>query len=259
MDIIQTAILGIVQGATELLPISSSGHLILFSNLVFSKPISTLLLTSLHLGTTLAILFSYREFFFKNVLKDSKLKTFLYIAIATIPAGILGILFEDTIAQKLHSNYIVVAMLILVGVLMILAESLPAFTRGKIKKWEDIKLWQAITIGIGQAFALIPGTSRSGSTTLVAMALGVEKFKAIEYSFILGTPILLGSFIYSIISTQNSLNYLFTAEVGVGILFSALTGYLAITLLKRLSTKNFLTIFGIYRILLGVILLLTLL
>lgn len=257
MDIIQTAILGIVQGATELLPISSSGHLILLSNLVFSKDISTLLLTSLHLGSTLAILFAYKEFFFKSLRNRTKIRTLIYIVIATIPAALLGIFFEDKIERYLHGNYIIAVMLILVGVLMIVFEK--TFIKPTIKKWEDISLAKSILIGLGQSLALIPGTSRSGSTTLVAMALGVEKYKAIEYSFILGTPILLGSFIYSVSSTPNAIEQIFTKEVIIGIFLSALTGYLAITILKKYSKKNFLTFFGIYRVIVGTLLLLTLL
>lgn len=257
MDLIETIILGLVQGVTELLPISSSGHLLLISDLVFNKDISTFLLTSLHLGTTIAILISFRGFFYENLFKKFNIKPFLYIGIATVPAALFGTLLKDLIEDVLRGNIIIVAMLIFIGFVMILVENSKWIkNRASVKRIEDITLFQAILMGIGQSLALIPGTSRSGSTTITGMLLGIEKFKALEYSFILGIPVMLGSFAFELISQDGSFQSLTTPTTLVGILISALTGFLAIEILKSFSKKNFLTFFGVYRVLLGVILLL---
>jgi undecaprenyl-diphosphatase len=216
------------------------------------------MLTALHLGTTIAILIGYRDFFFKDLLSSRKLRTLLYIAIATIPAALLGVLLESAIQQTLHSNYIVILMLILVGAAMVWIENSGYGRRPTITRWEDISWWQALIIGLGQSLALIPGTSRSGASTITAMLLGVEKFKAIEYSFILGAPILLGSFLYAMYSTPGSLETVLTTPVVVGIVISGLVGFIAIQILKRFSKSKFLTFFGVYRIVLGTLLLLIL-
>jgi undecaprenyl-diphosphatase len=258
MDTVQTSVLGFVQGLTELLPVSSSGHLILLSNIAFSQDISTLLLTSLHLGTTLAIVFAYRDFFFKELFSLGKLRTLFYIALATIPAALLGVMFESAIEERLHSNLVVVIMLILVGIVMIWVENSRKFNKAKITKWEDIRWWQALLIGLGQSLALIPGTSRSGASTITGVLLGIDKFKAIEYSFLLGAPVLLGSFFYSIYSTPDSVSFILSTPVLVGMLISAITGYISIEVLRRFSRSKFLTFFGVYRILLGILILLTL-
>src|SRR5690606_21113791 len=106
--------------------------------------------------------------------------------------------------------------LVLIGVLMIIIENKPLSNKGKMKRWEDISVVQAVTIGFSQALALIPGTSRSGATTVTGVLLGLEKYAALQFSFILGAPVLLGTFLYEVIKTPNSIGLLLQVTTLIG-------------------------------------------
>jgi undecaprenyl-diphosphatase len=262
MNTFKIFVLSIVQGITELLPISSSGHLILMGKLLdFDIGGDTLFLSVLHLGTTLAIIVFYRKTLFKNLFTEKKIVFYLKLLLASIPAAILGFLFEDYITSKLHSTSVIAISLIVVGVLFIVFENIK---RKNIKmKIEDIPTWKMIIIGIGQSLALIPGTSRSGITTLTGMALGLQKYTAFKFSFILGIPILLGSSIYEVTRSYLSSGEpsMFTASMALvrmapWILITFLVGYLSLIIVKKFNKKRWLTLFGIYRIILGLLILL---
>ena len=262
MNTLKMVILSIVQGITELLPISSTGHLILTGKLLnFDISGDLFFLSVLHLGTTLAIIVFYRKILFKNFFTKGKWIFFLKILIASIPTAIIGFLFEDYISSVLHGNIVIAISLILVGILFILFENLKRDE--KIIDPESIPLWKMVIIGIGQTLALIPGTSRSGITTLTGMALGLEKYSAFQFSFIIGIPALLGSCLYEIVKTYLSTTdpSLLTASLSVvkmfpTILLTFVIGYGSLFLVSKFKKKKWLTVFGIYRIIIGILILL---
>lgn len=250
METLKVILLAIQQGITELLPISSSAHLILTSQLLKIN-MDTYLLSVLHLGTTIALLIYFWNFLFKDILKKEKLSLYLKILISTIPAGIVGLLFESVIEDRFRGNLIIAISLIVWGVIMILVER-----RKEIKQQELITVsWkQSLLMGIAQIFALIPGGSRSGITTIVGIFAGLNKYTALQYSFLLGLPLLLAAPIYEIVKEypQRVLNI---TDI-LGIFIAGVVSYIALLLLEKYSKRKWLTVFGIYRIVLGTIVLL---
>lgn len=260
MENLKILLLAITQGISELLPISSSGHLILLGRLM-NLEVSTLLLTTLHIGTSLAIILFFRRTLFSNLFTKEKLIFYLKILISIIPAAIIGVLYEEKIEQILRFSWVIASSLIFFGVLMIVADYLKIESR--YKKIQDIPWKKALLIGISQIIALIPGTSRSGISTLTGIALGIDKYRAFEYSLILGIPILLGSSLWEIfkalaIEPTFSLELLPIAllKIGIIIIVPFVVGYISLVVLKRVRREKWLTVFGIYRIILGVIILL---
>ncbi len=262
METIELVILSVIQGVTELLPVSSSAHLILISK-VWNTELSTLMLTILHLGTSLAIIVFLRKLLFTKILSNEKLSLYLKIIVSSIPAGITGILFENIIEEKLRATWIIAVSLIVWGIAMIVFEQ----KKNKTKDSKDISIenitWkQSIIMGIAQAFALIPGTSRSGITTIAGMFSGLDKYTAFEYSFILGIPVLLGASILeigkTILNTDNlsiDTSLLSVTKMLPVILISFVVGYLALIVVRKYKKKNWLTVFGIYRIIVGILIL----
>lgn len=259
MDLLQTIILAITQGITELLPISSSGHLIIAANLldIDVKNIDLMLLTTLHLGTSLAILL----FFWKRLWKlitQWNWKFIINIIIASIPAVIAGLLLKDTINTLIDNSEMITIIiafnLIIWGIVMIIIENLK-LKKKLIKKVEDIKPYQALVMGIMQTLALIPGTSRSGVTTIGGIISGIEKYTALQFSFILGLPILFGSFFYEMYLYEEPISTVFSFNGNIAIILAFVIGYISIVVLEKFSKKKFLTFFGVYRIVVGVVLL----
>jgi undecaprenyl-diphosphatase len=262
MNTFKILVLSIVQGITELLPISSSGHLILTGKLLdFEISGDLFFLSILHLGTTLAIILFYRKTLFKNFFSKEKWTFFLKLLLASIPAALAGFLLDDYIASTLHGSTVIAISLIVVGLLFILFENIKT-DREKIDP-EDIPLWKMLIIGIGQTIALIPGTSRSGITTLTGMMMGLEKYSAFKFSFILGIPVLLGSALYQILKEYLAVTSptLFSASVVIAkiapfILITFVIGYLALLLVSKFKKSKWLTLFGVYRIIVGILILL---
>jgi undecaprenyl-diphosphatase len=262
MNTFKIIILSIIQGITELLPISSTGHLILTGKLLdFDISGDLFFLSVLHMGTTLAIIIFYRKILFKNFFTKEKWLFFSKILIASIPTAIIGFLFQDYISSFLHGNVVIAISLIVVGVLFIVFENFKK--QGKVIDPESIPLWKMVIIGIGQTIALIPGTSRSGITTLTGMMLGLEKYSAFQFSFIIGIPALLGSGIYEIVKTylETTDPSFLTASLSIVkmlpiILLTFIVGYGSLFLVNKFKKKKWLTIFGIYRIIIGILILL---
>lgn len=257
MEIYQSIILGIVQGLTELLPISSSAHLILIPWL-FGWEMPESFDVALHLGTLLAItLFFFKDWIglikggYEQVIKKKKStegKIFWYIVAVTIPTGIISLVldkFSEYICDKFGIETILIALaLIILGiVLYIVDKKSPSET-----KYEDITFKQSFLIGLSQAIAAaFPGTSRSGITMTVARALKVDRESAAKYSFLLSTPIILAAVLVSITDFE------FTLAFFMGVLFSFLVGVLVIKLLLNYLKKGSFKIFAIYRVILGII------
>ncbi len=242
MEVISKIILGIIQGITEILPVSSSGHLILFSTL-FDIEIDLTFLTFLHFTTAFAILLGFW----------SEIKNFLFskiLLIGIIPAGIMGLLFHNQIEETLHNTNIVIPSLILVGIFMIFVDNFLS-KKEKIKKLEQIKPKNALFVGFLQILALIPGVSRSGITITSAITNGFDKKSAIAFSFLIGLPLIIFSFLLQIYKNPHQTEEIFKQENLIGGLASFIFAYFTILVFKKLSNTKFLTIFGIYRIVLA--------
>ncbi len=263
MHTLEIVILGIIQGIAEFLPISSSAHLIIFRDIIgigkfMSSNLELTFDISLHLGTLLAILvFFFKEFFsmitkgLTKGVKDKSGRLLWYLVAATIPAGIVGVFFEDIIDEVLRKNYILIALALLVmGVIIYLADK---HSKNK-KDVFDISLKDAIIIGCSQVFALIPGFSRSGTTIATARVLGVKRDDAAKFSFYLSAPVVAGAVFIKLLKKETWT--LIFSNLGVfliGILSAFITGLICIKfLLKYLDNHDF-KAFMIYRIMLAVL------
>ncbi len=263
MDIFEILILGFIQGIAEFLPISSSAHLIIFRDIFgigagISSNMELTFDVALHFGTLLAIgVFFFWDFIkmiqkgFTKGVKDEDGKILWYLIAATIPAAIVGVLFEDAIENVIRSNYIVIALaLAIMGIIIYLADKYSKQNK-TIKK---MTLKDAIIIGCSQVFALIPGFSRSGTTIATGRVLGLDRESAAKFSFFLSAPVVLGAVVLQLI--KGSTWSVIVANMStflLGIFVSFVTGLLCIKyLLKYLQKHNF-KIFMIYRVVLAII------
>lgn len=242
MTIWQSLILGIMQGITEFLPISSSGHLIL-AEAAFNLEIESL--TSfdilLHIGSLIGIIVYFRKKIMEIFLKDKKYIG--YLIIGTIPAAVVGFTFEDTINTVFREVFPVGIAMLATGALFLISEKF------KLKN-KNINTKNSLLIGIAQMFALIPGISRSGSTMATGLLTGLERTKAAEFSFLLGAIAITGAGVLQI----NNINELPSANTSViGTLASAVTSYFAIKFLMKFYKNNTLKPFAYYLFFIGVI------
>lgn len=255
-------ILAIVQGIAEFLPISSSAHLIIFRDLfgigssVITKDISFVFDIALHFGTLLAIVIYFFPDFWKMFTKgitkgpnDSEGKIFWYIVVATIPAAIMGVLFEEPIEELIRTNFVLIAFaLIIVGIIIYIADRI--FKQEK--HIENMTIKDAIIIGCSQVLALIPGFSRSGTTIATGRILHLDRESAAKFSFYLSAPIVLGAVVVNLL--KGSTISLISANIGVfvlGIFVSFMAGLICIEFLLKYLKKHDFKIFMIYRILFG--------
>ena len=266
MSFIEVLILGFIQGIAEFLPISSSAHLIIFRDIFgigagISANMDLTFDIALHLGTLLAIgVFFFWDFIkmiqkgFTKGVKDEDGKILWYLVAATIPAAIVGVLFEEPIEKVIRSNYVVIALaLAIMGIIIYLADKYSKQT----KNIKQMTLKDAIIIGCSQVFALIPGFSRSGTTIAAGRVLGLERESAAKFSFFLSAPVVLGAVTLQLI--KDSAWSVIAANLStfiLGIVVSFVVGILCIKyLLKYLQKHNF-KIFMIYRVVLAMIVLL---
>ena len=253
MEIIQASILGIVQGLTELLPISSSGHLYLLSEFFFKWEISDSFDIALHFGTLLAVcIFFFKDWIklivggFKKLFKkedSTEGRIFWYMVIATIPAGIIGLLFEYFLEDILKQPLIVATALIVMGIILYIVDK-------KAKSevtLEKMTFKQAFLIGVSQVLAFIPGVSRSGATITVGRALKVKREAVAKYTFLLSTPMIFAATILKIMDFQFSIAFF------VGVLVSFAVGLLVIKFLMNFLKKGSFKIFAIYRVIIGLV------
>lgn len=257
MQIYQAIILGIVQGLTEFLPVSSSAHLNLFPWILGWEAMPEAFDVSLHIGTLLAmVIFFFKDWIrlfvggYNQVVKKKKTtdgKIFWYLVISTIPAGILSLIL-DKVSEKIFEKSLNLEMLIISITLIIMGIMLYIVDKkAKNKtKYEDITLKQSVIIGASQSLAAaFPGVSRSGITMTVARALGVDREGAAKYSFLLATPITAAAVLV------NVSNFKFTSiAFWLGILTSFLVGILVIKFLLAFLKKGSFKAFAIYRIIL---------
>ena len=257
-------ILAILQGIAEFLPISSSAHLIIFRDLFgigansVSGDLALAFDIALHFGTLLAIAIYFFKDFLNMVIsgltrgaKKKEGKIFWFIVVATIPAAIVGVLFEDVIENLIRSNFILIALaLIIMGIIIYLADK---YSKQE-NNFEKMTIKEAIIIGCSQVFALIPGFSRSGTTIASARLLKLEREEAAKFSFYLSAPVVLGAVVLSILDSATITaitSNLSIFMVGVGVAF--ISGLLCIEFLLRYIKKNDFKLFMWYRVILGII------
>lgn len=256
-SLLYAIILGITQGIAEFLPISSSGHLIIFSWLINDEPLPLELNVALHLGTLFAILIFFRkdwfiiakataDHIFKKTPSFTSKVLLPALIIGSIPAGIIGILWKDIIEQIFHNPMSVTIPLALVGFVLWWVDQ----KKTNIRKLESITIKDGIIIGLAQATALIPGVSRSGATIIAGRYLGLERGEAARYSFLLGTPAMGGAaLLYGKELFLNLTNPIFIT----GFITSFIVGYLSIKFFLHFL-KNFgFLIFALYRFALALV------
>lgn len=261
MTVIQGIILGIVQGFTELLPISSSAHLALIP-WAFEWEIPPSFDVALHFGTLLAIaIFFFKDWLkliaggYNQVVKKEKTpegRMFWYIVIATIPGGIIGFILDHFMEDYLSKPIIIAIALIVMGIVLYLVDK-----NCKSKtEYKDMTFKQTFLIGISQCLAFIPGVSRSGITMTAGRALGVKRESAAKYTFMLSAPIVLAATVFKL---KDFIEYFAVADlVGIiafimGVIFSFVVGLIVIKFLLEYLRKGSFKIFAIYRVIVGII------
>ena len=262
-QILQSLVAGALQGLTEFLPISSSGHLLILHELLNFNFVDDLAFdVVLHLGTLLALAL----FFWRDVAtyaaallqppshQDENQRLAWYLVFATLPAAAAGYFFESIIETALRSTTIVALMLIGVGALLYAVDRYAP----KIKAMNHLTLGGALFIGCAQALALIPGVSRSGITIIAGLSQKLNRAAAARFSFLLSMPIVLGAGLKKTIElfSSQTLELAQLQALGVGFLSSAIIGYLVIRYFLRFVERHSLAVFAYYRILLGILLLL---
>ena len=265
VEILKVLVLGIVEGFTEWLPISSTGHMILVDEIIqLNQPeaYKTVFRVVIQLGAILAVGFMYLRRlnpFSRYKSKNQKEATWILwikIVAACIPAAVLGLLLDDWMDAHLYNAYVVAAMLILYGVLFILLENSRLVANPSVQKVGRISLKTAFFIGLFQVLSLIPGTSRSGATILGAMILGCSRGAAAEFSFFLGVPVMFGASLLKLVKYFLDGNG-FSGPQVFYLLFGMLVAFgvsvYSIKFLMNYVRRNDFKFFGYYRVILGVI------
>lgn len=259
MQIFEAIILGLVQGLTEFIPVSSSGHLVI-ANELFGFEVGGFTFDVLvNIGTIAALLIYFRSDIARiisDIFKRRNGKLGWYLAAATIPAVIAGVLVQPYAETVLRSTNVVVASLVVVAIFMWAADRLAGS-----KKLQEITLRNSFVVGLAQALALVPGVSRSGITIATGMSLKFDRETAARFSFLLAIPILTGATL-KVLFSGGTIS-LMAANPGIyvaGIISSFISGYLAISFLLRYLSRHGLKLFAWYRIgLAGMIMLVTIL
>jgi undecaprenyl-diphosphatase len=262
MDYLNTLILGIVQGLTEFLPVSSSGHLILVPKLFDFKDQGLAMDAILHLGTLLAIIIYFREDLAKLTLALFKRdhdpdyhKLAWYIVWATFPAGIIGLIWGDLIEHELRNTTFVASNLLFWSFVFFWAERYSMNQKSAESNIACMTLGQVLFIGCAQAIALLPGTSRSGITISGGLLARLSPTTAARFSFLLGTPIILAAGAHKVlqlISYPDNSVHLSSPQIEIGFLVSFVVGYFSIKLLLSILSRLGLLPFIIYRIILAI-------
>jgi undecaprenyl-diphosphatase len=255
-------ILGIVEGLTEFLPISSTGHLILAGSLLnFTGDTANVFHIAIQTGAILAVIGIYWQKLRETAVSLNKSEVsrrfVANVALAFAPAVVLGLLFGKVIKQHLFNPVAVAVALVLGGFVILWAERMRREIPARITKVEDMRWTDALKVGVLQCLALIPGTSRSGATIIGGMISGLSRPVATEFSFFLAIPTLIGAGAYSLYKDWDLLYVSDIPLFSVGLLFSFLSAWLCIKwLLRYVATHDFVP-FAWYRIVFGLIVLLT--
>lgn len=270
IEILKVVILGIIQGITEWLPISSTGHMILadtFLQLQQPKDFMDMFYVVIQLGSILAVVvlyFNKLNPFSRAKSRAERLSTFqlwFKVIVAILPIGVIGLLVDDWVTEHFYTPTVIAIALIFYGVLFILLEKRNHRVKPRIRNFEQLSYRTAVCIGILQLLAIIPGTSRSGSTILGAMLLSCSRFVATEFSFFMAIPVMFGASGYKILKfiLKTGLASITGFQWGlllIGSLVAFVVSLFAIKFLMNFIRKHDFTAFGWYRIVLGIIVIL---
>lgn len=262
MNLIHAAILGVVQGLTEFLPVSSSGHLVLTEKLLGIEAGDLSFEIVLHLATLAAVCLAYRRRLWKIAravlrariqvhkgrlrITDENLRLFLLLALATVPAAVVGYLFDETVEQAFSSPLVASVGLLFTGLVLF-------GTRWARDGRTPLDWKRALLVGAAQAVAILPGVSRSGSTISAGIYSGIKQEKAAEFSFLLSIPIILGAGAFKLKEAAFNSQPGYLAALGAGALAAAVCGFLAIKWLLAVIRKNRFEYFAYYCWLAGAI------
>ena len=267
LEMLKVIHLGIVEGITEWLPISSTGHLILvdeFVKLGASEAFKEMFNVVIQLGAIMAVVvlyFNKLNPFSKKKSKKERVETvqlWMKVVVACIPAAVLGILFDDWMEAHLHNYVVVSLMLVLYGVMFVLVENWNKGNTPKVTKLSELSYQTALMIGAFQVLSLIPGTSRSGATILGALLIGVSRYVAAEFTFFLAIPVMFGASglkILKFVMEGGGFTGMEAAMLILGCVVAFFVSVLAIKFLMGYIKKNDFKVFGYYRIILGVLVL----
>ena len=267
MDIIQGIIIGIVQGLTEFLPVSSSAHLVFIQNILGVES-SLAFDTFLHLGTLLAVLWFFRADIIKMITSwidsiqdiiqgrfkegfyaDPYKRLAWYVILATIPVGFVGVFFEDAVDSLFAGAlYVPAFFLFVTGTILYLSQRM---TSGNIN-YDNITAKESLWMGLGQACAILPGLSRSGTTIAAGLTIGLDKEFAAKFSFILSIPAIFGAFVFQLKDIGSSLDVNFLPVI-LGFAAAFIAGYAAIKWMLNLIQKRSLDIFAYYCWIVGIV------
>lgn len=259
MDIwLQSLLLGIVEGLTEFIPVSSTGHLILLVELLqFQGPPGKVFEIAIQLGAILAVCWLYRKKLWAVTIglpKEREAQTFAFkIVLAFLPAAVIGVLAHGFIKEVLFSPTVVAVMLIVGGVLIIIIERLPH--PPKVEGIEAMSLRTALAIGFCQTLAMIPGTSRSGATIMGALLLGVERKTATEFSFFLAIPTMTGATVYDLYKNWAHLSADGALLIAVGFVSAFIAAMLVVKGVIAFISRHGFTPFAYYRMVVGTVML----
>ena len=263
-EFLKVICLGIVEGITEWLPISSTGHLILFDSVLrldVSDEFWNMFLVVIQLGAILAVCYLYFDklnlFAASKSYSQKRAAANLWgkVIVACLPAGILGFLFDDWMDEHLRGADIVAWALIIYGVAFIVLEKYNNRRSFRVEDLEAISYPTALGIGCFQVLSLVPGTSRSGSTILGAMLLGVNRRDAAEFSFFLAIPVMFGASFLKLVKFGLAFQFTEVLILLVGMLVSFIVSVLAIKFLMAYIKGHDFQVFGWYRIVLGIVVL----
>lgn len=249
MTLLEAIILGLIQGLTEFIPISSSGHLVL-AQIFFGQQPSHLFLQFINIGTVLALIVYFWPRLMaiaRDIVVNRNWRMMRNVIITVLPAGLIGLTFAEFIGSNwfFSNGWVVVVMLATLGVVMVVLPKIPKLS--SVKDAEQLSMPRALAIGCAQALALVPGVSRSGSTIIAGRLLGLQAAQAAEYSFLVSIPIMLGVIAKVLLGDQD---YLIAnaAMLLVGNIAAFASGLIAVGFLMRYLERHELSLFGWYRI-----------
>jgi undecaprenyl-diphosphatase len=262
LEIIKSIVFGIIQGITEWLPISSTGHLLLFDKFItlnLSDDFKELFMVVIQLGSILAVLVIYfntlNPFSFKKS-KEENSKSFtiwLKVIVATLPAVVFGLLLDDLIDSVLSTWQVIAAMLFVYGVIYVVFEKNNSVMKVRVTSLDNLTYLDAFKMGCFQTLALIPGTSRSGSTILGGLVIGIERTIAAKFSFFMAIPVMFGASLLKLVKLGYSYTTLEYWVLFVGTAVSFIVSMLVIKGLINYVRNHDFSIFGWYRIVISIL------
>ncbi|VVE84717.1 undecaprenyl-diphosphate phosphatase [Pandoraea sputorum] len=262
---LKAVILGVVEGLTEFLPISSTGHLILVGSLLdFNDDKGKIFDIVIQFGAILAVCWEFRAKIAQVVFglgSDAKARRFaVNVIVACVPSIVLGLLFGKHIKAVLFNPLVVATAFIVGGVIILLVErhnrrNVEAGKLPRVNSIDELSTLDALKVGFAQCLALVPGTSRSGATIIGGMMFGLERRVATEFSFFLAIPILFGATIYELYKSRSMLDVADFGLFGIGFVFAFISAFICVRWLLRYIASHDFTAFAWYRIVFGIVVL----